>query len=242
MAGADLDEGATKEAIAQLIPEPANPHDPNAVSVQVDGKLVGYLPKEIAPKYAPVLASMRYSGLIPSAPAHLWARAFDDYDEKLDGTYVVVRRYHTAVFIALAEPDQIQPINLAPPRPRAELPVGTSVKVTGTQQNFAHLDAVLAGRRLGWVYATLHRLDFPSPRSRKSVVEVRVNGRPAGTLTPQMSDVYLPLIDRLDQVRCTVVARVLLEGSPVSVVAAMHAVRSHELSAEWVNDATTQGG
>jgi HIRAN domain-containing protein len=92
MAGADLDQGAAREVTAQLLTEPANPHDPNAVSVQVEGQTVGYLPREIAPKYASVLTSMRYFGLLPSVPAHMWARAYDDYDERLDGTYAVIRR------------------------------------------------------------------------------------------------------------------------------------------------------
>lgn len=31
---------------AALVREPNNPHDPNAVMVQVDGKHIGYVPKE----------------------------------------------------------------------------------------------------------------------------------------------------------------------------------------------------
>ena len=32
---------------AMLVPEPDNPHDPQAVSVRLDGHVIGYLPREI---------------------------------------------------------------------------------------------------------------------------------------------------------------------------------------------------
>jgi len=44
-------DGATEvrlEVEAVLVPEPTNPHDPNAVMVQVGGLLVGYLPRQSA--------------------------------------------------------------------------------------------------------------------------------------------------------------------------------------------------
>jgi len=33
---------------ATLVPEPSNPHDPNAVAVVIDGHHVGYIPRELA--------------------------------------------------------------------------------------------------------------------------------------------------------------------------------------------------
>jgi len=43
------------EATAALVPEPSNPHDPNAVRVEIDGRLVGYLPRAAAVAYGPVV-------------------------------------------------------------------------------------------------------------------------------------------------------------------------------------------
>ena len=43
------------EVTAALIPEPSNPHDPNAVRVEIDGKLVGYLPRAAAVAYGPLI-------------------------------------------------------------------------------------------------------------------------------------------------------------------------------------------
>jgi len=43
------------ETTAALVPEPSNPHDPNAVRVEIDGRLVGYLPRAAAVAYGPVV-------------------------------------------------------------------------------------------------------------------------------------------------------------------------------------------
>jgi len=48
---------------AILVPEPANPHDPNAIEVLVDSILVGYLSREDAAHYRPgVLRVMQENG------------------------------------------------------------------------------------------------------------------------------------------------------------------------------------
>jgi hypothetical protein len=38
---------------AQLVREPANPYDPNAVRVEADGRELGYVAKEEAPRFTP---------------------------------------------------------------------------------------------------------------------------------------------------------------------------------------------
>jgi HIRAN domain len=48
---------------AQLIPEPNNEFDRNAVAVLVNGRKVGYLPAEIAGDYQPVLLGLLRRGL-----------------------------------------------------------------------------------------------------------------------------------------------------------------------------------
>ncbi|MDX6286041.1 MAG: hypothetical protein QOG53_1526 [Frankiales bacterium] len=41
--------------VAVLVPEPDNPYDPNAIAVQINGNLVGYLARDVAAKYLPGL-------------------------------------------------------------------------------------------------------------------------------------------------------------------------------------------
>ena len=51
----DGDGEVRLETTAALIPEPSNPHDANAVRVEIDGRLVGYLPRASAVSYGAVV-------------------------------------------------------------------------------------------------------------------------------------------------------------------------------------------
>ncbi|MEU0723132.1 HIRAN domain-containing protein [Streptomyces sp. NPDC006140] len=54
--------------VAQLVPEPQNPHDPNAVAVHLQGQHVGYLPRQNAAILGPkIVALSRRHGGVPVA-------------------------------------------------------------------------------------------------------------------------------------------------------------------------------
>lgn len=46
IAGRTSDEEVRLNTIAVFVPEPDNPHDPNAIAIHIDGRLVGYLSRE----------------------------------------------------------------------------------------------------------------------------------------------------------------------------------------------------
>ncbi|WP_091369170.1 HIRAN domain-containing protein [Actinokineospora alba] len=52
--------------VAVLVPEPTNAYDANVISVHVDGRVVGYLPRDIAAQYLPAL-----HGLMKLAGGHV---------------------------------------------------------------------------------------------------------------------------------------------------------------------------
>lgn len=54
----EADERPLWEGLAMLTPEPTNPHDPNAVQVVVETRLVGYLDRETAARLRPVLEAI----------------------------------------------------------------------------------------------------------------------------------------------------------------------------------------
>ena len=59
IAGLDeADERPLWEGLAVLVPEPTNPHDPNAIQVMVENRLVGYLDRETAARLRPVLEAI----------------------------------------------------------------------------------------------------------------------------------------------------------------------------------------
>lgn len=81
IAGAKSDESAEFEAIAVLVPEPNNPYDADAVCVQIDGKVVGYLSRSDAKLHRQALSEAGL-GLSSVACRALivggWAREDDD--------------------------------------------------------------------------------------------------------------------------------------------------------------------
>lgn len=50
------------ECIAELVPEPDNPHDPRAIMVRVNDQCVGYLSRGLARRYGKRVKEMREAG------------------------------------------------------------------------------------------------------------------------------------------------------------------------------------
>jgi hypothetical protein len=46
LSGRTADDEVRVQKIALFVPEPDNPHDPNAIAVTIDGRLVGYLSRD----------------------------------------------------------------------------------------------------------------------------------------------------------------------------------------------------
>lgn len=63
-------EGHQFDCVAQLTPEPENPHDKNAVRIEIAGAKVGYLGRQDAEKYLAALADAGHAG----QPAYAEAR------------------------------------------------------------------------------------------------------------------------------------------------------------------------
>lgn len=74
---------------AQLVPEPSNPHDCNAVRVDIDGFRVGYLKRETATKYVARLLEHGRSGEVVDVRAYIsggWDRS--QYDKGQFGVQI----------------------------------------------------------------------------------------------------------------------------------------------------------
>jgi hypothetical protein len=96
LAGGRSDLSANVPVSCVLLPEPHNPHDANAVAIQVDGATVGYLPRKDAAAFSPCLRAalvrheiVQCSGLIvggwengPEDRGHfgIWLRLPDPAD------------------------------------------------------------------------------------------------------------------------------------------------------------------
>lgn len=74
LTGAGPDEEVRQDAEAVLVPEPDNPHDPNAVRVEIDGHLVGYLPRAEAVAYGPTIRAVEARGRSAACEATIAGR------------------------------------------------------------------------------------------------------------------------------------------------------------------------
>jgi hypothetical protein len=59
LTGREGDEEVRIEKIAVFVPEPDNPHDPNAIALHIDGQLVGYLSRDDNKRWLDVIAGHR---------------------------------------------------------------------------------------------------------------------------------------------------------------------------------------
>lgn len=91
VSGAGLEGPVRHQVRAALAPEPENPHDPNAVTVRVEGELVGYLSREDAVRYGPVVRLLGEHGGRLTCDATIGRRGADGGTSNL-GVFIELPR------------------------------------------------------------------------------------------------------------------------------------------------------
>ncbi len=233
--GTVLPGGSEITRTAKLIPEPDNKYDANAVRVEVDGATVGHLPAGEAARYTGPLSSLIVQGLVPQVAARIWARMkseFDDGDPRHSKAGIFAR-----VSLDLAEPHLLTPLNGPPSRRFALLPLGRAVQVSGEESHMDVLHPYLRPEGEGWVYGSLAEIDQGTARSVKSLIEIRLDGRRVGQMTPSMSSEYLPIVRMLERVGVSCCARAIVKGNRLKADVSVYAVKASGLSEEWIAEA-----
>lgn len=218
------EDGAELTLTAQLIPEPTNRLNRNVVMVQIDGRKVGYLPREDAARYAAVLSEIVGRGLTPQVTARVWGgRGYED--DELIGS----------VRLDLAEPHLLMPVNPPPTEPYAVMPYGNAIQVTGEETYMAALVPLLSSAGESWVHATLHEVVEEKARSTRTLAEVHIEGAVVGRLTPKMSAELLPVVRHLDALGALTVCRTILKGNSLKADVVLYPARANQLSQEWLD-------
>lgn len=215
---------------AQLIPEPTNRFDPNAVMVQIAGRKVGYLPKEDAARYAPVLSGLVGRGFLPQVTARVWA------GRSYDGELI------SSVQLDLAESHLLMPVNPPPAKPYALLPHGNAIQVTGEEAHMAALLPLLSAAGECWVYATLHEVVEEKPRGSRSLAEVHIDGAAVGRLSPKMSGELLPVVRHLGGLGASTAVRAILKGNSLKADVVLYPARANQLPQQWLDQPPIQDG
>lgn len=234
--GARLNDSQSVEidAYARLVPDPRNRHDRNAVEVQVDGHTIGYLPREVAATHNRVLTQLVARGLQPVVGCRIWALEGQQY-QGVDrrGRSVYQPTLHARASLVLDDAELCVPANLPPLGRHRMLPHGGGLQVRGEEHHMDVLSPLVGEQGAAWAYATLAALRHETGRSEKTIVELNIDGRPIGQLTPAMSAHYLPAIEHLAKTGAATAAKVLLRGNKLKIEAVLHAARSHELDRTW---------
>ncbi|WP_278234770.1 HIRAN domain-containing protein [Isoptericola sp. AK164] len=206
---------------AVLVPERNNPHDSQAVRVDVDEFEVGYLPREEAQRYRPVLDRLLQDGRAAVTPVRVWAT-------NSDGTW------RARVTIALGEPGEIVPANGRPDGEVVELPPNSrQVQVTGEEDHVEAIAPFARGTRTG-VWVSLHGIEKPGTRTGKRVVEVRIDGQRCGMLSAVTSTDLLPVVDRLEAAGKVAAAHGYVRGNSLKADVSVDVMKAGDLSEDWI--------
>jgi collagen type III alpha len=218
------DEGCELSTGAELVPEPWNRHDCNAVGVWIGGRQVGYLSRDDAARYAPTLSGLVDEGWAPQVRARVWAASGFRDRPGITGS----------VQIDLAEPHLIVPANRAPERAYHLLPFGNAIQVTGEEKHLGALLPWLRPEGECWVHVTLHEVHEQAARGTRELIEVLLDGAPVGRLSPRTSGELLPAVRHLDSHGRLTAARAMVRGNRIKVEVVVHAARAHELPESWL--------
>lgn len=212
---ANVSESGTEIRLpAVLVPDPANPHDPQAVAVFVDGLHVGYMERPDAKRYHRYIAALPGGELVVTSRQWLRATAGDTW---------------ARVTLSLPLPEHLQCPNPFGPD-CVNLPPGSTVQVTKEDLFMEHLVRLLD--RYGSdtvVAASLRSLTEVRPRSTVELVAVDIDGRQVGVLSPSQTANFMPLVRRAEEEHKKVYCRASLRGNSLKADVALHARKAHEL-------------
>jgi hypothetical protein len=83
--------------------------------------------------------------------------------------------------------------------------------VTGEEAYLSSLSPLVGAAGETWIHVTMHEVTEQLTRSTKTLIEVRVNGSPAGRLTPKMSSELLPVVRHFADQGLTTGGRAILK-------------------------------
>lgn len=229
-----LDEEIEETLEALLVPEPDNPHDANAISVRVRGQVVGYLSREAATLYRPIIHRITASGLVATTTSRIWAVTRKSWDEPSKP------RFYSNIRIYMPEPHQILPLNVAPQMNVAVLPWGGALQVIGEDKHFDHLFNYLPTNGEGLVILTMHRIvQTLKNGADRDLVEVRLDGERVGQLTAVTSGHFLPTIAHAADFDKELGVWAKIRGSGLAAELVIQGARAADLGDDWLNTMPT---
>jgi len=165
-----------KVVLATLRREPTNKFDKNAVEVSVDGRQVGYIPRESAEEFHVPIQRVEQSGLTLTAWARVW---FGEIDGRMVGS----------VRLDISGPSTAVPVNFSKWQNRSvtRWPSGKRVQVTGEESNMDSINEFRRSVGQSGSISAFFTLRAQQDDVSKSSIEVWADEWKVGTLSPQMA-------------------------------------------------------
>jgi hypothetical protein len=208
----------------ELVAEPDNPYDMNAISVRWRNQVLGYLSREDAVRYAQPVRRIIASELTVATTARIWA--FDSGD-----------RLQARVTVALPEPELIAPLNGAPGGVTTLVPWGSAIRVLKEEDHFDILFKHVPPEGVGLLLVSLHKENrILKNGAERPFVEVRLEGERVGELSNVTSAHLLPLLEHTEGVGETALAYAKITGSALAAQLVLHAAKATEISNDWLSD------
>lgn len=191
IAGPKGGEGKWVERVARLRPEPENPHDENAIAVDIDGRQVGHLPRDIAKSYGNLVRRVIGQHGIATCGAVVnggWRAS--DTDEGNYGVRLYFG-YRATGDNSGGLPEQAADEMRIPYKVRDQ---HDYIQVTGEDQHQDVLKTCLGAERAEDRPARLAALSLGTDEKGREVVTVSIDGQVVGWLTPKMSERFGPAV------------------------------------------------
>lgn len=171
--------------LAEILREADNKFDTNAVRVEINGRTVGYIPREQAPDFHPLLNYGKSLNKRIFASCRVWV---SDEDES-----------YGSVSLDIADPNSaLPPINAAEvPAAAVIWPIGNTLQVSEESKNLENVKIIFEKMREAVSRTILLELVIDQTKSEKPEVHVLFNSTKVGELSPVSGKKFLPAIEKV---------------------------------------------
>lgn len=171
--------------LAEIIREPENKFDSNAVRAEINGHTVGYIPREEATSFHALLSYGKSLNKRIFASCRIWV---SDEEES-----------YGSVTLDIDDPNSLlPPINIAEvPTSAIIWPMGNTLQVSEESKNIENVKIIFEKLRGALSTTILFELVVDTAKPEKPEVHVLFNGLKVGELSPASGKKFLPAVEKV---------------------------------------------
>ena len=170
--------------LAEIIREPDNKYDSNAVRVAINGRTVGHIPREDAPSFHELLGYAASINKRVFASCRVW---ISDQEES-----------YGSVSLDIDDPNSsLPPVNALGVPPTAVIwPIGNTLQVTEESKNIENVKIVFERLSSGPGKSILFELCVDTTKPEKPEIHVLFDGLKVGELSSASGKKFLPAVEK----------------------------------------------